>query len=400
MSMRKKVFIVFGTRPEAIKLAPVIKRLKARGSNLEPVVCVTAQHREMLDQALGLFRIEPDHDLDLMKKGQTLFDLTSEGLKKIRGVLEKEKPDLVLVQGDTTTTFVASLAAYYLKIGLAHLEAGLRTADKYSPFPEEMNRKLTDCLADLYFAHTVRARDQLIGEGVPPWIIFVTGNTVVDALLMTLEGQKNKEFQKKIERRFEEKYGISFENQKTILITGHRRESFGKDFESICAGLKAIAKSRADVQLIYPVHLNPNVQKPVRRVLGATGNVHLIEPLDYSSFVWLMNRSYLILTDSGGIQEEAPSLGKPILVMRKTTERTEGIEAGTARLVGTDSKNIFEEAMKLICDKAKYEKMTKTANPYGDGKASERIYEILFDRLSKPAKPSRRGARARGADAT
>lgn len=397
---KSKVLIVFGTRPEAIKLVPIIKRLQAGSSKLEPVVCVTAQHREMLDQALRLFKIDPDYDLDLMKKNQTLFDITAEGLKRIRGVFEKEKPDLILVQGDTTTTFVASLAAYYLKITLAHLEAGLRTADKYNPFPEEMNRKLTDCLADIYFAHTVKARENLIREGVPPGIIFVTGNTVVDTLLMTLEEQKKKEIQKGMERHFIEEYGISFEERKTLLITGHRRESFGKDFESICTGLKRIAESRADVQLIYPVHLNPNVQKPVRRILGRIENVYLIEPLDYSSFVWIMSRAYLILTDSGGIQEEAPSLGKPILVMRKTTERTEGIEAGTAKLIGTVSKNILDEAMKLICDKRLYEEMTKAANPYGDGKASERIYDILLDRMSNPVKPSRRRTRTRGSDET
>ncbi len=397
---KSKALIVFGTRPEAIKLAPVIRRLKTRNSNLEPVVCVTAQHREMLDQALKLFKIVPDYDLDLMKKDQSLFDITAEGLKKLRGVLEKEEPDLIIVQGDTTTTFVAGLAAYYLKIRVAHLEAGLRTADRYNPFPEEMNRKLTDCLTDLYFAHTARAKDNLIREGISPTDIFVIGNTIVDALLMTLEDQKEKKIQKRIEENFEEKYGISFGERKTLLITCHRRESFGQDFESICVGLKRIAKSRADVQLIYPVHPNPNVQKPVRRVLGGMENVHLIEPLDYFSFVWLMNRAFLILTDSGGIQEEAPSLGKPVLVMRKTTERTEGLEAGTAKLIGTGSKDIVDEATKLICDKRQYERMAKAANPYGDGKASDRIYQILLDRLSNPGYPSWRRTRARGADHT
>lgn len=397
---KSKVLIVFGTRPEAIKLAPIINRLKAGSSKLKPVVCVTAQHREMLDQALKLFKIDPDYDLDLMKKDQTLFDITAEGLKRIRSVLEKEKPNLILVQGDTTTTFIASLAAYYLKIRLAHLEAGLRTADKYNPFPEELNRRLTDCLADLYFAHTAKARDNLVREGVAPGIIFVTGNTVVDALLMILKDQKNNEIQKEMELHFYEKYGISFKERITLLITCHRRESFGKDITSICIGLKRIAKSRADVQLIYPVHLNPNVQNPVRRILGGMENVHLIEPLDYSSCVWVMNRAYLILTDSGGIQEEAPSLGKPILVMRKTTERTEGIEAGTAKLIGTNSKNIFDETMKLIYEKKLYEEMAKAANPYGDGKASERIYNVLLGQMSNLAKPSWRRIRARGADET
>jgi len=377
----RKVLITFGTRPEAIKLAPVIKKLKSKNSRLKPIICITAQHREMLDQVLKIFRIKPDYDLNLMKEDQTLFDITAEGLKKMEGVLLKEKPEIVLVQGDTTTTFVASLAAYYLKIKIGHVEAGLRTHDKFNPFPEEINRRLTDCLSDLFFVHTTKAKENLIKECVTPEKIFVTGNTVIDALSMTLEKQRNKETQIRIEQSFLKEHGIPFDGRKIILITGHRRESFGKDFESICIGLKKIAKSRSDMQLVYPVHLNPKVQKPVKKILSGIENIHLIEPLDYSSFVWLMNRAYLILTDSGGIQEEAPALGKPILVMRKTTERPEGIEAGTARLVGTDSENIFYETMKLLSDKKQYENMAKALNPYGDGKASERIYKILVEQL-------------------
>jgi UDP-N-acetylglucosamine 2-epimerase (non-hydrolysing) len=342
----KKILLIFGTRPEAIKLAPVILNLKVKSRELKTVVCVTAQHREMLDQILDLFEIIPDYDLGIMKQNQSLFDVAVSGLKKLKGILMKEKPDIILVQGDTSTTFIASLAAYYLKIKIGHIDADLRTEDKYNPFPEEINRRLTDCLADIYFVHTKQAKEDLLREGVDKRKIFVTGNTVIDALLMIIKKQENKKFRNELEQRFLREYGLSFDNQKVnqkvILVTGHGRESFGKDFENICYGLKKIAQSNHDVQIIYPVHLNPNVQKPVRKILSGIKNVHLIEPLDYFTFVWLMNRAYLILTDSGGIQEEAPSLGKPVLVMRKKTERTEGIEAGTAKLIGTDSeKDLF-----------------------------------------------------------
>lgn len=372
-----KVLILFGTRPEAIKLAPVIKKFKSQNSKFITKICVTAQHREMLDQVLDLFEIELDYDLNIMKHNQSLSDITVDGLRKLEEILNREKPDFILVQGDTTTTFVSSLAAYYSKIKIAHIEAGLRTKDKFNPFPEEINRRLTDCLSDLYFAPTEKARENLLKEGVDESKIFVTGNTVIDALLMMVEKQKGEKIQKDMERRFLNKYGILFDNRKLILVTGHRRESFGKDFENICYGLKKIAMNNHDVRIVYPVHLNPNVQKPVRKILTGVSNIHLIEPLDYFSFVWLMNQSYLILTDSGGLQEEAPTLGKPVLVMRKKTERPEGIEAGTAKLVGTDSEKIFLETMKLMDDEKLYQAIAKTVNPYGDGKASERIYEIL-----------------------
>lgn len=358
-------------------MAPIISKLRAKSRELRTVVCVTAQHREMLDQVLKIFAIKPDYDLNIMKKDQSLFDVTADGLKKLERVLRKERPDIILIQGDTTTTFIASLAAYYLGIKIGHIEAGLRTNDKYSPFPEEINRRLTDCLADLYFVHTKKAKDNLMREGVENNKIFLTGNTVIDALLMITKRQGNKRIQKEIEHRFFKEYDISFNDKKLILVTGHRRESFGKDFENICRGLKKIAVKNKDVQIVYPVHLNPNVQRPVKKILSNMSNIHLIEPIDYFNFVWLMNKAYLILTDSGGIQEEAPSLGKPVLVMRKKTERTEGIEAGTAKLVGTSNARIYSETTTLLRDSSAYWKMAKAINPYGDGKAAQRIVGIL-----------------------
>jgi UDP-N-acetylglucosamine 2-epimerase (non-hydrolysing) len=374
----KTIVAIFGTRPEAIKMAPVILKLQTMSKKLRTIVCVTAQHREMLDQVLDIFQIKPDYDLGIMKQNQSLFDVTVQGLKRLEGILKKEKPDIILVQGDTTTTFIASLAAYYLKIKIGHIEAGLRTKDKFNPFPEEINRRLTDCLADLFFVHTKKAKQNLLREGADKGKIFVTGNTVVDALLMIVKKQKNKKIQKEIEQRLLLDYGISFDNKKKlILVTGHRRESFGTDFDNICKGLKKIALHYKDVEIIYPVHLNPHVQKPVRKILSGLENVHLIEPMDYFTFVWLMNRADLILTDSGGIQEEAPSLGKPVLVMRKKTERTEGIEVGTAKLVGTDSEKIYSETRRLLENNRLYEMMAKADNPYGDGKATERIVTAL-----------------------
>jgi UDP-N-acetylglucosamine 2-epimerase (non-hydrolysing) len=370
----KKVLFVFGTRPEAIKLAPLILKFR-ENNNFESRICVTGQHKEMLEQVLRIFNINPDYDLRIMKENQSLFYITSETLKKLETVLIKEKPDLVIVQGDTTTTSVASLSAYYQKIKIAHVEAGLRTEDKFNPFPEEINRRLTDCIADFYFAPTERAKENLLKEGVRKDRIFVTGNTVIDALLIILDKQKEPEVQREMEEKFLKRYGISFE-RRTILVTGHRRESFGRDFEEICYGLKMIAEN-SDAQIVYPVHLNPNVQKPVKRILRDTKNVYLIEPLDYYTFVWLMNRSYIILTDSGGIQEEAPALAKPVLVMRKKTERPEGIEAGVAKLVGTERESIFRETMKLLNSEEDYKKMAQAKNPYGDGFASKRILEIL-----------------------
>lgn len=377
--MKKKILFVFGTRPEAIKLAPVILRMKREKRDFHIRVCVTGQHRKMLYQVLNFFKIKPDYDLCIMKKNQSLFHITSETLRKIERVFKKENPDLVMVQGDTTTTFVASLSAYYHKVKVAHVEAGLRTEDKFNPFPEEINRRLTDCIADFYFAPTVKAKENLLKEGIEEERIFVTGNTVIDALFIILDKQRNPEIEKKIEKKFLKNYGISFE-KRTILVTGHRRESFGKDFEEICYGLKMIAEN-SDVQIIYPVHLNPNVQKPVKSILRGLKNVYLIDPLDYYHFVWLMNRSYLILTDSGGIQEEAPSLAKPVLVMRKRTERPEGIEAGVAKLVGVEREKIYEETIKLLEDEEAYRRMAQAKNPYGDGLASERIVEIIKEKL-------------------
>lgn len=373
----KKILVIFGTRPEAIKLAPLIHRLKFDSSKFQIKVCVTGQHREMLDQVLDFFEIQPDFDLNIMKNNQSLFDLTMNELRELKEILKKEQPDIVVVQGDTTTTFTASLAAFYLKIKIAHVEAGLRTENKFNPFPEEVNRRLTDHLADLCFAPTEKARENLVREGIEERKIFVTGNTVIDALLMTVDKQKDQKVQEIFEQNFLKKYGIHFDKKKIIPVTSHRRESFGQDLKNICYGLKKIAENSSDVLIVYPVHLNPNIQRPVRKILNNVNNIHLIEPLDYFSFIWLMNRAYLILTDSGGIQEEAPSLGKPILVLRNVTERLEGIEAGTAKLVGTESQSIFSETMKLLKDKKLYQSMAKSVNPYGDGKASVRISQIL-----------------------
>jgi UDP-N-acetylglucosamine 2-epimerase (non-hydrolysing) len=377
---RRKILMVFGTRPEAIKMAPVVKEIERR-PELKGIVCVTAQHREMLDQVLNIFGIKPDHDLDIMRKNQDLFDITTSCLSGLKDVFKREQPDMVMVQGDTTTAFVAGLASYYLKIPIGHIEAGLRTYDKYSPFPEEKNRHLLSVLADFHFAPTEWAKSNLLREGIPAEKIWITGNTVIDALQYVVDMQKDADNEKYWNKYFEEKCDIVLphyiNSSKLILVTGHRRENFGKAFENICLALKEIAEKRKDAIIVYPVHLNPNVQKPVRTILNGTPNVHLIEPLEYEPFVFLMNNSYLILTDSGGIQEEAPSLGKPVLVMRKTTERPEGIEAGTVKLVGTDRKSIVSEIMELLDNLLLYEKMSKAVNPYGDGKAAKRIVEIL-----------------------
>jgi len=381
----KKILIVFGTRPEAIKLAPVVLKLRTNNKQLKTVVCVTAQHREMLDQALKIFDITPDYDLDIMRDDQDLFDVTTNALMSLKGIFKQEQPDVVLVQGDTTTAFVAGLAAYYLKIPVGHVEAGLRTYNKYSPFPEEKNRHLLSVLTDYHFAPTDWAKSNLIKEGISEDKIWVTGNTVIDVLLTVVRGQRSEVKQKALINYFEEKWDLRLptntntntDNYKLILVTGHRRENFGGGFKNICMALKEIAERRKDVKIIYPVHLNPNVQQPVKAILNGKPNIHLIEPLEYEPFIFLMSKAYLILTDSGGIQEEAPSLGKPVLVMRNTTERPEGIEAGTARLIGTDSDNIFSETMRLLEDEKLYKKMAETINPYGDGKASDRIVMIL-----------------------
>jgi len=373
-----KVLIVFGTRPEAIKMAPVIKQFELNKDKFDTIVCVTAQHREMLDQVLELFEIDPDYDLDLMTDNQTLPALTSKVLLGITKVIEKERPVLVCVQGDTTTTFVSALAAYYLKIPVAHIEAGLRTQNKYSPFPEEINRRLTSHLADYHFTPTKEAQNNLIKEGIPETSIFVTGNTVIDALKWMIKKQNETSSEEKWKEFFLSQYNISFSNPtKTILVTGHRRESFGEGFKSICTALSILAEDNPAIQIVYPVHLNPNVQKPVYSILGNIRNVSLIPPLDYEPFTYLMNKCYLILTDSGGIQEEAPTLGKPVLVMRDTTERPEGIKAGTAKLVGTDSKTIVSETEKLLYDKVEYEKMAKAINPYGNGNSAKKIVNFI-----------------------
>lgn len=381
-----EVLTVFGTRPEAIKLAPVVKALEGRPDLFRSSVCVTAQHREMLDQALSLFEIRPDYDLNIMKQGQDLYEITTEVLLKLKGFFQSVRPDLVLVQGDTTTTFGASLSAFYEKIPLAHVEAGLRTHDKYRPFPEEINRRLTSGLADYHFAPTEQAKSHLLREGISEAHIFVTGNTVIDALLWTVKKQSSPEYRQRMKNFFSERIPPSAHPRRMILVTAHRRESFGEGFENICRALKEIVRRNADVEIVYPVHLNPRVREPVRRIIGDVDRIHLIDPLDYEPFVHLMNQSYLILTDSGGIQEEAPSLGKPVLVMREVTERPEAIEAGTAKLVGSKQEGIIEETQKLLDCSEAYRKMSTIQNPYGDGASAERITRILsrIDRKDHP----------------
>jgi len=380
-----KLMIIFGTRPEAIKMAPIISFLKTKTKNIKPIVCVTAQHREMLDQVLDIFNIIPDYDLNIMRPSQDLFSITANTLVALKTVLVKERPDMVLVQGDTTTAFIAGLAAYYLKIPIGHVEAGLRTYNKYSPFPEEANRRLLSALVDIHFAPTEWAKSNLRKEGIPASKIVVTGNTVVDALLDIKRRQHGEKagrtlrdyLRKSIDLVIPEKT----EEKKLILVTGHRRENFGTSFRNICFALKRIALTRKDVIIVYPVHLNPNVQLPVGKILGGVANIYLTKPLGYKPFVYLMDRAYLVLTDSGGIQEEAPSLGKPVLVMRDTTERPEGVRAGAVKLVGTDKKRIVNETLRLLDNKKMYKKMSKAINPYGDGKAAERIVRVLVKKL-------------------
>jgi len=360
--------IIFGTRPEAIKLIPVVKELEQRSERFSPVTCVTAQHRHMLDQVLDCMDIHPDYDLDIMKPGQDLFYVTGHGLNRVREVLEKERPDWVLVQGDTTTTFVGALAAFYLRIPVGHVEAGLRTYNIYSPFPEEINRRLTTQLTQYHFAPTSRAKENLIKEGIDPKTIWVTGNTAIDALLSVVN--KPYDFRKN---------GLGFLDfsRKILVITAHRRESFGEPFFRLCRALKEIALKFPRSQLVYPVHLNPNVRRPVYELLEGLDNIHLIEPLEYEPFVHLMAKCHLILTDSGGIQEEAPSLNKPVLIMRDTTERPEALAAGTAKLVGTDLDSIVNEASLLMNDWNAYRAMSSPSNPFGDGEASRRIVDAL-----------------------
>ncbi len=369
----QKVLLVFGTRPEAIKMAPLVIALQKR-EDLQVEVCVTAQHREMLDQVLSLFSLTPDYDLDLMQPGQDLYDITTRAIMGLRDVFAESKPDLVLVHGDTTTTFASSLAAFYQRIKVGHVEAGLRTGDIYSPWPEECNRKLTGALTSLHFAPTQRAQDNLLKENVAPDTVFVTGNTVIDALIQVEQKIAN---DAQLNSELSAKFDFLDPNKKLILVTGHRRESFGDGFENICKAISKLSENE-NVQVLYPVHLNPNVQEPVNRLLKGKEDVFLIEPQDYLPFVYLMSRANIILTDSGGVQEEAPSLGKPVLVMRDTTERPEAIDAGTVKLVGTDYEEIVGQAQKLLDDSSAYEAMAFAHNPYGDGKACERIVDIII----------------------
>ena len=376
----KKILLVFGTRPEAIKMAPLVLEFQKYSKEIEAKVCVTAQHREMLDQVLDIFAIKPDYDLNIMKQGQDLYDVTGRILVGMKEVLTSYEPDVVLVHGDTTTTIATALSAFYQKISVGHVEAGLRTGDIYSPWPEEANRKLTGVLTKYHFAPTKTSQENLRAEGIDLTNIHITGNTVIDALLWVLDKIENsttlkKELEEKILMQF-----TAFENNnKFVLITGHRRENFGQGFLDMCKGIKTLAETHSDVNFVYPVHLNPNVQKPVLELLSNIKNVFLIDPLDYEPFVYLMSKSYLILTDSGGIQEEAPSLGKPVLVMRDTTERPEAVDAGTVKLIGTNSENIINEVNKLLNDKLEYERMSKSHNPYGDGKACEKIIKKLLE---------------------
>ena len=386
----KKILIVFGTRPEAIKMAPVVKELQRFPELFNVTVCVTAQHRQMLDQVMHLFEIIPDIDLDLMKPNQDLFDVTVNVLKGINEVILKTHPDIVLVHGDTTTSMATSLAAFYHRIPVGHVEAGLRTYNKYAPWPEEINRQVTDRITTYFFPPTVQSKENLLAEGCLEDNIVVTGNTVIDALFYVVDkikgsGGLKRSIEKAIKASgYKELENLHPKNRKLILVTGHRRESFGEGFLNICAALKEIAQRHEMVDILYPVHLNPNVRKPVNEVLSGLPNVYLIDPLDYEPFVYLMNESYILITDSGGVQEEAPSLGKPVLVMRETTERPEAVTAGTVKLVGTDKDVIVAETETLLKDKSVYLMMSKAHNPYGDGKASQRISNFLKQKLYEP----------------
>ena len=381
MTNRKKVLLVFGTRPEAIKMAPLVKQFQKDIINFETKVCVTAQHREMLDQVLDLFDIIPDYDLNLMKPGQDLYDITANVLLGMKDVLSDFKPDVVLVHGDTTTTSATSLSAFYQQIKIGHVEAGLRTGDLLSPWPEEANRQITGVLANYHFAPTTTSENNLLKESKDSKNVIVTGNTVIDALFLALDKIKsNQDLENQIANYIESCFNNSkfkIQNSKFILVTGHRRENHGQGFINICRALRELAVNNPELDIVYPVHLNPNVQKPVKELLSDIDNVYLIEPLQYEQFIYIMDKSYFIITDSGGVQEEAPSLGKPVLVMRDTTERPEALEAGTVKLVGTDTKLIINEAQKLIDDKIEYNKMSKAHNPYGDGHACEKIVEFL-----------------------
>ena len=381
----KKVMLVFGTRPEAIKMAPLVKEFQKYPDKFTTIVCVTGQHREMLDQVLHIFEIAPDYDLNIMKQGQDLYDVTSRVLLGMRDVLKEVQPDIVLVHGDTTTSTAAALAAFYQQIPVGHVEAGLRTHNIYSPWPEEMNRQLTGRIATYHFAPTPLSRQNLLTESVKPEHIVITGNTVIDALYMVVDKIKSdKMLDKELKGiLLHSGYDVNrlSDGKRLVLITGHRRENFGDGFTSICKAIQALTQKYQDVDFVYPMHLNPNVRKPIHEVFGEDlsnlGNMFFIEPLEYLSFVYLMEKSTIVLTDSGGIQEEAPGLGKPVLVMRDTTERPEALEAGTVKLVGTDFNKIVNEVSKLLTNQEYYERMSKAVNPYGDGKASERIARTM-----------------------
>ncbi|MDD5865094.1 MAG: UDP-N-acetylglucosamine 2-epimerase (non-hydrolyzing) [bacterium] len=366
-----KVMSIFGTRPEAIKMAPLVKELEKR-NEIESIVCVTAQHRQMLDQVLETFKIKPDYDLNIMKDGQTLGDITTRALTGIEGIIKEVKPDIVLVHGDTTTTFAGALAAFYNQVAIGHVEAGLRTNDKYSPFPEEMNRQMVDCMTDMYFAPTNISKANLLKENIEEEKIYVTGNTAIDAMATTVD-----------ENYQHPELDWIKSNERMILLTAHRRENLGEPMRHIFNAIKRIVDEFSDVKVIYPIHLNPKVRSVANEVFKDCDRVKLIEPLEVFDFHNFQNKSYIILTDSGGIQEEAPSLGKPVLVLRDTTERPEGIEAGTLKLVGTDENVIYEETKKLLTDKEEYEKMSKSSNPYGDGHASKYIVDAIIEKFKK-----------------
>lgn len=376
-----KVMAVFGTRPEAIKMAPVILALAKHPEEIVPVVTVTAQHREMLDQVLRLFHIQPDHDLDIMADGQTLFDITLRAMRGLDRVLTEERPDLVLVHGDTTTTFAGALASYYHQTAVGHVEAGLRTYNKYSPFPEEMNRHLTGAIADLHFAPTATSEANLRGENVPAERIFVTGNTVIDALHHTVRDDFC--FAGGLSR-------IDFRRQRIVLVTTHRRENLGEPMRHVYKALRELTDEFSDIAVVFPVHRNPKVREVVRQELGGLARIHLIDPLDYEPFANLMSRSHLILTDSGGVQEEAPALGKPVLVLRDTTERPEAVGAGTVKLIGTDQERIYREARHLLLDGAAYRAMSEACNPYGDGEAAKRIVAAILHHYGRLPEPPER----------
>ena len=374
----QKILIVFGTRPEAIKMAPLVKAFQKHTDSFETKVCVTAQHREMLDQVLDLFEITPDYDLDIMKPGQDLYDVTSNVLLGMKNILTDFKPDIVFVHGDTSTTFAASLAAFYQQIKVAHIEAGLRTGDIYSPWPEEANRQLTTQITAYHFAPTATSKENLLKENVSEKSIEVTGNTVIDALFLALEKIKsNRQLETEIINHLATLDYKLRDDKKIILVTGHRRENHGQGFINICTALKEIALKNPEIDIVYPVHLNPNVQKPVKELLSNIDNVHLIEPLQYEQFIYMMEKSTFIITDSGGVQEEAPSLGKPVLVMRDTTERPEALDAGTVKLVGTNTELIIKEAQALLDDEEAYTRMSQASNPYGDGHACEKVIQFL-----------------------